>query len=105
MAVSGAQMRAMPQRIGSLRRYTGSGSNGSLCQLPTLPLPLSLQCLAPVATLPLQSPHPGSGFPKDSLQGYAMIDFAAARRMMVDCQVRTSDVTDLRLIPAMLAVP
>jgi protein-L-isoaspartate(D-aspartate) O-methyltransferase len=34
-----------------------------------------------------------------------MIDFAAARRMMVDCQVRTSDVTDLRLIAAMLAVP
>jgi protein-L-isoaspartate(D-aspartate) O-methyltransferase len=40
-------------------------------------------------------------FPKDSL----MLDFAAARRMMVDCQVRTSDVTDLRLIAAMLAVP
>ena len=34
-----------------------------------------------------------------------MIDFPAARRMMVDGQVRTSDVTDLRLIGAMLAVP
>ncbi len=34
-----------------------------------------------------------------------MIDFAAARRMMVDCQVRPSDVTDLRLIAAMLEVP
>jgi protein-L-isoaspartate(D-aspartate) O-methyltransferase len=34
-----------------------------------------------------------------------MFDFAAARRMMVDGQVRTSDVTDLRLIGAMLAVP
>ena len=34
-----------------------------------------------------------------------MIDFAAARRMMVDGQVRTSDVTDLRLIAAMMAVP
>jgi protein-L-isoaspartate(D-aspartate) O-methyltransferase len=34
-----------------------------------------------------------------------MIDFAAARRMMVDCQVRTSDVTDLRIIAAMLAIP
>jgi protein-L-isoaspartate(D-aspartate) O-methyltransferase len=34
-----------------------------------------------------------------------MIDFAAARRMMVDCQVRTSDVTDLRVIAAMLDVP
>jgi protein-L-isoaspartate(D-aspartate) O-methyltransferase len=33
-----------------------------------------------------------------------MIDFAAARRMMVDGQVRTSDVTDLRLIAAMLDV-
>jgi protein-L-isoaspartate(D-aspartate) O-methyltransferase len=34
-----------------------------------------------------------------------MIDFAAARRMMVDGQVRTSDVTDLRVIAAMLEVP
>jgi protein-L-isoaspartate(D-aspartate) O-methyltransferase len=34
-----------------------------------------------------------------------MIDFAAARRIMVDSQVRTSDVTDLRLITAMQAVP
>ena len=34
-----------------------------------------------------------------------MLDFATARRMMVDCQVRTSDVTDLRLIAAMLMVP
>jgi protein-L-isoaspartate(D-aspartate) O-methyltransferase len=34
-----------------------------------------------------------------------MLDFAAARRMMVDSQVRTSDVTDLRLIAAMLSVP
>ena len=31
-----------------------------------------------------------------------MFDFAAARRMMVDCQVRTSDVTDPRIIAAML---
>ena len=34
-----------------------------------------------------------------------MIDFAAARRMMVDGQVRTSDVTDQRLIAAMLEIP
>ena len=34
-----------------------------------------------------------------------MIDFVAARRIMVDSQVRTSDVTDLRLIAAMLALP
>ena len=34
-----------------------------------------------------------------------MIDFSAARRMMVDGQVRTSDVTDLRIIAAMLEVP
>jgi protein-L-isoaspartate(D-aspartate) O-methyltransferase len=33
-----------------------------------------------------------------------MIDFAAARRHMVDGQVRTADVTDLRLIAAMLEV-
>src|SRR5207245_8653340 len=39
------------------------------------------------------------------VQGLRMIDFAAARRMMVDGQVRTADVTDLRLIAAMLELP
>jgi protein-L-isoaspartate(D-aspartate) O-methyltransferase len=34
-----------------------------------------------------------------------MVDFAQARRTMVDGQVRTSDVTGLRLIAAMLDVP
>ncbi len=34
-----------------------------------------------------------------------MFDAAAARRMMVDCQVRTADVTNLDLIAAMLDVP
>jgi protein-L-isoaspartate(D-aspartate) O-methyltransferase len=33
-----------------------------------------------------------------------MIDFAAARRHMVDGQIRTTDVTDLRVISAMLEV-
>src|SRR6266850_2143606 len=42
---------------------------------------------------------------RDPLRNSPMIDFAAARRMMVDGQVRTSDVTDLRLIAAMLEVP
>lgn len=34
-----------------------------------------------------------------------MIDFAQARRTMVDSQVRVNDVTDAALIAAMLAVP
>lgn len=34
-----------------------------------------------------------------------MSDFSAARQKMVDGQVRPSDVTDLRIIDAMLAVP
>ena len=34
-----------------------------------------------------------------------MFDTATARRMMVDGQVRTADVTNLDLIGAMLAVP
>jgi protein-L-isoaspartate(D-aspartate) O-methyltransferase len=34
-----------------------------------------------------------------------MTDFAAQRRMMVDGQVRTADVTDLRLLAAMLKLP
>jgi len=34
-----------------------------------------------------------------------MTDFAAARRNMVDGQVRTADVTDLRILSAMLAIP
>jgi hypothetical protein len=36
--------------------------------------------------------------------GDRMVDFAQARRTMVDCQVRTSDVTDLRVIAALLEV-
>jgi len=35
----------------------------------------------------------------------AMTDFAAARRHMVDGQVRTADVTDLRLLSAMQELP
>ncbi len=35
----------------------------------------------------------------------AMVDFSAARRMMVDGQVRTSDVTDPRIIAALLELP
>lgn len=34
-----------------------------------------------------------------------MIDFAAARRHMVDGQLRTTDVTDLRILTAMAEVP
>ena len=34
-----------------------------------------------------------------------MIDFAQARTMMVDCQVRPSDVTRYPIIDAMLEVP
>jgi protein-L-isoaspartate(D-aspartate) O-methyltransferase len=34
-----------------------------------------------------------------------MSDFATARQNMVDCQVRPSDVTDNRIIDAMLAIP
>src|SRR5262245_27502830 len=34
-----------------------------------------------------------------------MLDFAAARRMMVDGQVRTADVTDPRILSAMLDLP
>src|SRR3954469_22928033 len=35
----------------------------------------------------------------------AMSDFSTARQKMVDGQVRPSDVTDLRIIDAMLTVP
>ena len=34
-----------------------------------------------------------------------MIDFAKARRAMVDCQLRPSDVTDREVLGAMLAIP
>jgi protein-L-isoaspartate(D-aspartate) O-methyltransferase len=42
--------------------------------------------------------------PRD-FQGPPMSDFSTARQKMVDCQVRPSDVTDIRIIDAMLAVP
>jgi protein-L-isoaspartate(D-aspartate) O-methyltransferase len=34
-----------------------------------------------------------------------MSDFSIARQKMVDCQVRPSDVTDIRIVDAMLAIP
>ena len=34
-----------------------------------------------------------------------MSDFALQRRMMVDCQLRTYDITDGRILDAMGAVP
>jgi protein-L-isoaspartate(D-aspartate) O-methyltransferase len=37
--------------------------------------------------------------------GADMVDYRTARRAMVDGQVRTNDVTDLRLIAAMLDIP
>jgi len=40
-----------------------------------------------------------------SPEGVAMIDFATARRMMVDCQLRPSEVTDPNVITAILEVP
>jgi protein-L-isoaspartate(D-aspartate) O-methyltransferase len=40
----------------------------------------------------------------EGLEG-SMVDFAAARRMMVDGQIRTADVTDPRLLAAMLELP
>jgi protein-L-isoaspartate(D-aspartate) O-methyltransferase len=39
------------------------------------------------------------------LQGLPMSDFSTVRQKMVDGQVRPSDVTDLRIIDAMIAVP
>src|ERR1700761_8115994 len=39
------------------------------------------------------------------LQGPSMSDFSTARQKMVDGQVRPSDVTDIRIIDAMLEVP
>src|ERR1044072_8560687 len=39
------------------------------------------------------------------MQGLPMSEFSTARRKMVDGQVRPSDVTDIRIIEAMLEVP
>ena len=50
-------------------------------------------------------PHKIARFGAGQFRGFGMADFAASRRMMVDGQVRTNDVTDLRLITAMLEVP
>jgi protein-L-isoaspartate(D-aspartate) O-methyltransferase len=34
-----------------------------------------------------------------------MMDFARARRTMVDTQIRVNDVTDTRIVDALMAVP
>jgi protein-L-isoaspartate(D-aspartate) O-methyltransferase len=40
-----------------------------------------------------------------STESRSMTDFAHARRTMVDCQIRTNDVTESRVVDAFLAVP
>lgn len=50
-------------------------------------------------------PHKIARVFNPSNEGFGMADYAQARRTMVDCQVRPSDVTDLRIIAAMLDVP
>jgi protein-L-isoaspartate(D-aspartate) O-methyltransferase len=47
-------------------------------------------------------PHDFQG---PSMSVFSTPDFSTARQKMVDCQVRPSDVTDIRIIDAMLAVP
>src|SRR6185369_15437355 len=65
---------------------------------------------APNALLPLparacSAPGPGLSPPHDQQQDLTMIDFAHARRVMVDNQLRTSGITDRRLLMAMGEVP
>src|SRR6476659_8727034 len=43
--------------------------------------------------------------PRGPDRGQTMADYAQARRAMVDSQVRPHDVTDLRIIAALLEVP
>jgi len=78
-----------PSQYGQLGGSGGPGrkTRGAL-PLPALPLEM-----ASVSTINDPSP------------GLPMLDFAAARRMMVDGQVRTSDVTDTRVIAAMSELP
>ena len=45
------------------------------------------------------------GLPADSAWGVQMVDFERARKAMVDNQLRTSNVTDRRILNAMLSVP
>jgi protein-L-isoaspartate(D-aspartate) O-methyltransferase len=59
----------------------------------------SRRALAFFKTLP-QNPARGRDW-----REAGMVDFQAARRAMVDGQVRTSDVTDARLVAAMLDIP
>jgi protein-L-isoaspartate(D-aspartate) O-methyltransferase len=47
----------------------------------------------------------GARFPRLLLTGSPMSGFATARQKMVDGQVRTNDVTDTRILDAMLALP
>src|SRR5262245_14563310 len=57
------------------------------------------QQLAFCCSMPQKSPN------SKRLRGSSMPDFTALRRTMVDGQVRTNDVTDRRLLAAMLDLP
>jgi protein-L-isoaspartate(D-aspartate) O-methyltransferase len=49
--------------------------------------------------------HRGGGWLQAGCRRRVMTDFRAARRAMVDGQVRTSDVTDLDLLASMMEIP
>src|SRR5262249_11373702 len=68
-------------------------------------LSLSLPCRHEPACLLSLCAAQGPAFLPCCRSGPRMIDFAAARRHMVDGQVRTSDVFDYDLIAALLEVP
>src|SRR5665213_3228431 len=56
---------------------------------------------------PFQAPSRGDArdFQGPPMSLSSMSDLSTARQNMVDCQVRPSDVTDIRIIDAMLEVP
>src|SRR3984893_17041506 len=76
-----------------------AGTSGKECLETAQSKPEASRCLAFCRRLRLQRRR------AHAVGILRMIDFAAARRMMVDGQVRTSDVTDLRIIAAMLELP
>lgn len=63
-----------------------------LCLCPTAMLPGEIICVRTSGQIPNQ-------------RAFSMADFAARRTMMVDTQVRPSDVTKFPIIEAMLSVP
>src|ERR1700757_534115 len=106
LAVPADSNRATESKHRATRRRPSRGKGVSVyaCRRDTRHSACASRAPEFARTLPFRRPCRTSGPPVPP-QGSVTMDFAIARRMMVDGQIRPADVTDPYLLTAMLEIP